>query len=69
MTIDQIIAQAGGVGKLGAIAGVAHSTVCGWRRAGRIPVSRARTIHDDLSIPLHEIRPDVWDAPRPEEAA
>ena len=72
MTINEIIAMAGGVVKLARLCGVSHSSVCDWRRASRIPVERAMLIHEKLSIPLHEIRPDVWAAfpswPAPEAA-
>lgn len=70
MTLDEIIAVAGGVTKLAAAANVDHSTISsGWRRTGRIPVERALLIHEKLAIPLHDLRPDVWQAPRPDEAA
>ena len=64
MTLDEIIEKAGGVGKLADIAKVDHSTIsAGWRRRGRVPIHRARLIGPALGIPLHEIRPDVWDVP------
>ena len=67
MTLDDIIAAAGGVGELARIAEVNHATVSAtWRRTGRVPVERAHRISEKLNIPLSEIRPDVW---RPEEAA
>lgn len=70
MTLDEIIDRAGGVTKLAAIAAVDHSTISsGWRRTGRIPVERALLIHEKLSIPLSEIRPDVWRPVEPSEAA
>jgi DNA-binding transcriptional regulator YdaS (Cro superfamily) len=62
MTVDEIIAAAGGVGKLAKLAGVSHSSVCDWRRASRVPVERALVIHELLKIPLTEIRPDIWAA-------
>jgi len=52
------------VNALAEVAGVHHSTVCGWKRTGLIPVLRARIISKTLGIPLHMIRPDIWDAPR-----
>jgi DNA-binding transcriptional regulator YdaS (Cro superfamily) len=64
MTVDEIISAAGSVGKLARLTNVSHSSVCDWRRASRIPVERALKIHEELSIPLHEIRPDVWAEPR-----
>lgn len=61
MTLDELIARAGGVGQLARIAGVDHSTISSsWRKRGRVPVERALIIHEKLSVPLHEIRPDVW---------
>ena len=61
MTIDELIALAGGVTRLAEIAGVDHSSVsASWRRTGRVPVERAHRISEALSIPLSEIRPDVW---------
>jgi hypothetical protein len=76
MTIDEIAAVAstflstddktfGAVNALAEVAGVHHSTVCGWKRAGLVPVPRARIIGETLGIPLHMIRPDVWTPPPP----
>jgi DNA-binding transcriptional regulator YdaS (Cro superfamily) len=66
MEVQDIIDVAGGLRRLGDAVGVDHSTVSGWKRCGRIPVHRARRIHEVLKIPLHEIRPDIWP---PAEAA
>jgi DNA-binding transcriptional regulator YdaS (Cro superfamily) len=63
MTIDEIITKAGGVTELARLTGASHSSVCYWRRVNQIPVPRAQAISEQLSIPLHEIRPDVWAAP------
>lgn len=63
LTIDELIARAGGVGKLAAAAGVDHSTIsASWRRSGSVPAKRAVAINRALGIPLHEIRPDLWPA-------
>lgn len=68
MTLEEIIAAAGGVTELARIAGVNHATVSAtWRRRGRVPVERARAISEELKIPLSEIRPDIW-RPAPEAA-
>jgi DNA-binding transcriptional regulator YdaS (Cro superfamily) len=67
MTVDEIISEAGGVGELAKLSGVSHSSVCDWRRANRIPVARALVISERLSIPLYQIRPDIW-APATEAA-
>jgi DNA-binding phage protein len=64
ITLDDVIARAQGVTKLARIAGVSHSTVAGtWRRTGRVPVERARQVSNALNIPLHELRPDIWEPP------
>lgn len=68
MTVDDIILKAGGVGELAKLLGVSHSSVCDWRRAGRIPVPRALVINEKLSVPLREIRPDIWPADKPQAA-
>lgn len=61
MTLEEIIAAAGGVTELARIAGVNHATVSAtWRRRGLVPVERARAVSDALKIPLHKIRPDIW---------
>jgi hypothetical protein len=62
MTIDELIAFAGGVSKLAESAKCDRVTIYGWRRRGRVPVERARDISGALDLPLHEIRPDVWPA-------
>jgi len=68
MTIDEIITRAGGVGKLAHLLGVTHSSVCDWRRSGRIPVRRAKAANELLGLPLHEMRPDIWSPPSPPPA-
>jgi DNA-binding transcriptional regulator YdaS (Cro superfamily) len=62
MTIDEIAAKAGGIGRLAELLGVHWSTVCGFKRtrAQLIPPHHARVISAALDIPLHEIRPDLW---------
>lgn len=49
--------------ELGLLLGGANkSTVLRWE-SGKvpIPVERAKAISEKLKIPLHELRPDVWD--------
>jgi len=62
MSIDELAGLAGGIGRLADICGVRWSTVCGWKRTKRasVPVHHARIIAQELKVPLHLIRPDVW---------
>lgn len=55
-------------GALAAAAGVSTESVRQWRLGQNRPTpERARLIERKLGIPRHEIRPDLWDAPRPAE--
>lgn len=65
MQVSEVIERAGGVGRLAALLGMHHSSVCKWKKVGRIPTDRALAIHRLSGIPLHEMRPDVWPAPAP----
>lgn len=70
MTLEEIIARAGGVTGLARVAGVNHATISAtWRRTGRVPVERAHAISEALAIPLSEIRPDIWRPASAGEAA
>jgi len=60
MSVDEIIARAGGVTALAKIADVDYSTVCGWRRSGKIPIPRANMIALSGLAELNELRPDVF---------
>ena len=45
------------------LGGANKSTVLRWESGEvPIPVERAKVIHETLKIPLHELRPDVWEA-------
>jgi DNA-binding transcriptional regulator YdaS (Cro superfamily) len=61
--IAQAIERAGGVSALARAVGVDHSTVIGWRRAGRVPVERVKAVCAATGISPHELRPDIFDAP------
>lgn len=65
MEVAEIIKQAGGVSKIAHAVGRHHTSVMGWKR---VPVEHARVISDLTQIPLHVIRPDVWDAPAATQA-
>ena len=47
---------------------VSHSTILRWA-AGRVPAERARAVSDATGIPLHELRPDLFDPPQRVDAA
>lgn len=48
--------------ELGRMLGVAHSTVIRWA-AGQVPAERVKAVSAATGIPLHELRPDLFDAP------
>ena len=60
------IEKAGSVSALARMVGVRPQAISQWKE---IPASRARTIADATGIPLHELRPDLWEPPRPEQGA
>ena len=47
---------------LAARLGVTHPSVLRWA-AGRVPAERVRAVSAETGIPLHELRPDLFDAP------
>ena len=61
--IAQAIEKAGGVSALARAVGVDHSTVIGWRRAGRVPAARVRRVAEVSGIAPHVLRPDLYDPP------
>lgn len=61
--IVEAIARAGGVSALARAVGVDHSTVVGWRRAGRVPAERVRRVSEVTGLPPHSLRPDLFDPP------
>jgi hypothetical protein len=65
-SVKDILESSGGVVKVARAIGRHHTTVMGWTR---IPAEHARAIRDLSGLPLHEIRPDLWDAPSRERAA
>lgn len=66
MDVQTLIDRAGGVGKLAKRLGVAHPTVCDWKRTGCIPAGRMVQVANSFDIPLDELRPIVRS---PEQAA
>lgn len=58
--VAQAIEKAGSVKALAEMCGIAPQAISQWKR---VPIEHARTISDLTDVPLHELRPDVWDAP------
>lgn len=58
--INEAIERAGGVSHLGAIVGVAHSSVIGWRQERRIPARHVLPIEQATGISRHRLRPDLY---------
>lgn len=54
------IEAVGGPSRLADGIGLVPSAVTNWRR---VPAERARAISDLSGVPLHRLRPDLWDAP------
>jgi DNA-binding Xre family transcriptional regulator len=48
--------------------GVDKATVTRWSQ-GNIPPERARDVSRATGIPLYQLRPDLWDAPKKSGAA
>ncbi len=71
MTVDDSMARAGLTDQQAAsLLNVSREAVRLWRRGQRRMLPRhARALHASFGIPLHELRPDVWDAPHQAEAA
>jgi len=65
MEIKEIVRAAGGPSKLGAAIGLKHSSVVCWTR---VPAIHARKVELVTGIPLHKLRPDLWDAPDTQSA-
>lgn len=57
LSLSEIIAAAGGVPKLAAIAGCSHQAVYRWRQ---VPAERVIRVAAALDIPRERIRPDIY---------
>lgn len=68
VTVADLIETAGGPAKLGALLGVARTTVCGWQASGTIPGLRAAQIAIVLGIPADDLLPLIQ-GPRSKVAA
>lgn len=58
--LAQIVEKAGSVKALAQAVGVKPQAVSQWRQ---IPIDRAKKIADIFNVPLHVLRPDVWEKP------
>jgi antitoxin CcdA len=58
--IEDAIARAGGVARLGERLGVAHSQVVRWRKAGFPPAGRVAAIEAATGVPRARLRPDLY---------
>ena len=61
--VEEAIRASGGPSALARALGIDHSSVIGWRKKGRVPAERVRKVSEISGIPLHELRPDLFDAP------
>jgi len=68
LSVDNLIAKAGGVIPLARLLGVARTTVYDWKRTGIIPGTRVAQISRALSVPAAELLPIVQQ-PRSKAAA
>lgn len=55
MDVHTLIERTGGVGRLASALGVSHSTVCDWKRLGRLPSSRAIEIGKRLGLSVEAV--------------
>lgn len=59
--IERAVEAAGGVMKLARTLGVSRETVRNWRAGTyRVSPEHAQAIERELSVPRHELRPDLW---------
>jgi len=59
--LAHIFVAAGGTSKLAADLGIHHSSPYSWRA---VPTQHVRKVAKLTGIPLHQLRPDLYDAPR-----
>ncbi len=67
MRVQDLIAKAGGVGKLAALCDVSHSAVCDWNRTNGLPGHRVPRISAVLGIDPALLMPLV-NTPKPKPA-
>lgn len=59
--IARAIKAAGGTGKLAELIGVTSQAISQWNR---IPAERVVIISKKTGLDRHELRPDLWEAPK-----
>lgn len=59
-------AAGGNIGLAKAIGGLTPQAISQWKR---VPVDRVLDVERITGIPRHELRPDIYPAPQPNEAA
>ncbi|HEX2554212.1 MAG TPA: Cro/CI family transcriptional regulator [Microvirga sp.] len=67
--VDRAIEAYGGGAALARRLGISRNAVSEWRAKQRIPVERVLDLERLTGIPRHELRPDIYPAPRQGEAA
>ena len=60
LPISEVIGRAGGASKLARELGITQGAISQW---DRVPVERAKAVSRLTKIPLHRLRPDIWDIP------
>lgn len=69
--LQAAISKLGSEAKLGAAAGYSQNAIWSAKRTGRVSAELAAAIHKatEGAVPRWQLRPDIWEAPRPEVAA
>lgn len=66
MALEKAKRIAGGTAKLAAWLSISSQAVSQWER---VPVERVLEVERLTGVPRYELRPDIYPAPQPEEAA
>lgn len=66
--VDRAAEAAGGSGALARGLGLSKSVIGNWRRRGGIPPAQVPRVSKLTGIPMHELRPDIYEPPEPSAA-